>query len=131
MLNRKSPEHRRAKQLRRNQTDTERKLWMHLRARQLNRVKFRRQHPIGRYIVDFCCAECGLVVEVDGGHHAGQVEADLRRTKFFEDRGYRILRFWDNEVLTDLEAVLQQIVATMSNPHPTLSLQAGRGKPHG
>ena len=122
MANRESPEHRRAKQLRHDQTDTERKLWSRLRARQLAGVKFRRQHSIGRYIVDFCCAECGLIVEVDGGHHASQVEADQRRTTFLERRGYRILRFWDHEVLIDLEAVLEQIVAVVGNPHPPLSL---------
>ncbi len=127
MANPSSLEHRRAKQLRRNQTDTERKLWTRLRARQLNGMKFRRQHPIGCYIVDFCCVECRLIVEADGGHHVSQVEADRRRTKFLEDRGYRILRFWDHEVLTDLDVVLEQITATVSEPSPYPLPAAGRG----
>lgn len=83
-----------ARQLRRSQTDAERKLWTRLRARQVNGLKFRRQHPIGRYIVDFCCPEHQLVVELDGGHHARQARADEHRTKFLVQLGYRVLRFW-------------------------------------
>ncbi|MGH7411692.1 MAG: endonuclease domain-containing protein [Candidatus Methylomirabilis sp.] len=107
-----------AKRLRRNQTDAERKLWMRLRARQVNGLKFRRQHPIGRYIVDFCCPEHQLVVELDGGHHASKIQADRRRTEFLVQLGYRVLRFWDHEVLTNPEAVLEQIAEAVTHPHP-------------
>ena len=98
-----------AKRLRCGQTDAERKLWMHLRSRQMNGFKFRRQYPIGRYIVDFCCPERLLVVELDGGHHTNQTQTDQRRTEYLTRLGYRVLRFWDHEVLSDLEAVLQRI----------------------
>src|SRR6266508_3444478 len=95
----------RAKRLRRDETDAERKLWVHLRNRQMNSAKFRRQQPIGRYIVDFFCPEQRLVIELDGGHHADQIQADQRRTESLIRAGYRVLRFWDNEVLTEPEAV--------------------------
>ena len=117
----------RAKRLRRDQTDAERKLWMHLRSRQMNGFKFRRQQPIGRYIVDFFCPESKLVVELDGGHHTGQVEADMQRTDFLAKAGYRVLRFWDNEVLTDTEAVLQKIVNELNHPSPQPSPSRGEG----
>jgi adenine-specific DNA-methyltransferase len=84
--------------------------------------KFCRQHPIGRYIVDFCCRERYLVVELDGGHHSNHTQADQRRTECLNHLGYLVLRFWDHEVLTDLDAVLQRIadVAGNSSPHPGL-----------
>jgi len=88
-----------ARGLRRRQTDSERVLWWQLRDRQLHHAKFRRQHPIGPYIVDFCCLAHRLVVELDGGHHAAQIQADERRTAFLRQRGYRVLRFWDHDVL--------------------------------
>ena len=104
--------------LRQRQTDAERKLWKFLRARQLNKAKFRRQYPIGQFIVDFCYPEHRLVVERDGGHHAAQVQKDERRTQIIAQHGYQILRFWDNEVLKNIEAVLQAIFSFMQNPHP-------------
>jgi len=107
-----------ARRLRRDQTETERRLWARLRARQLCGAKFRRQHPIGRFIADFCCLEHGLVVELDGGQHAIQVEADQRRSAFLRRRGFRVLRFWDNQVLEDIDAVLEQIVEALRDPHP-------------
>jgi len=108
----------RARRLRHDQTEVERKLWAHLRDRRLNSAKFRRQHPIGRFIADFCCPERGLVVELDGGQHAAQAEADRRRTAFLIQHGYRVLRFWDNEVMENIEAVLQRIAEALSDPHP-------------
>src|SRR5262245_48292532 len=96
----------RARHLRRDQTDAERKLWARLRDRQLFGAKFRRQHPIGRFVADFCCAERLLVVELDGGQHATQREADRRRSDFFAAKGYRVIRFWDHEVLQEADAVL-------------------------
>lgn len=108
----------RARRLRCDQTDAERKLWTHLRSRQISSVKFRRQHFIHPFIVDFCCPERWLIIELDGGQHAVQVEADQRRTTLLIAQGYRVLRFWNHEVLTDIEAVMEWIVAVLSDPHP-------------
>lgn len=115
-----------AKRLRLDQTDAERKLWMHLRSRQMNGTKFRRQQPIGRYIVDFFCPESKLVIELDGGHHTAQTEADQQRTNFLTKAGYRVLRFWDNEVLSETEAVLQKIVGELNHPSPCPLPQGAR-----
>ena len=117
-----------ARGLRRRQTDSERVLWWQLRDRQLNHAKFRRQHPIGPYIVDFCCLAHRLVVELDGGHHTAQIRADERRTAFLRQRGYRVLRFWDHDVLGNREAVLQEIEDALSHPHPTPLPPGGRGQ---
>ncbi len=120
-----------ARRLRRNQTDAERKLWSRLRARQLNGVKFRRQHPIGRYIVDFCCPESKVVVELDGGHHALQIQADQRRTEFLAQDGYQVLRFWDHEALANLDGVLDQIdnaVSQSRSPSTSPSPHRGEGR---
>ncbi len=106
--------HRRARQLRRDQTDAERKLWMRLRNAQLAGLKFRRQFPIGDFIADFCCRDRWLVVELDGGQHATQVMKDARRTAILAEHGYRVVRFWDNEVLTNLEGVVDQIARVLS-----------------
>ena len=115
----------RARQLRRDQTDVEGKLWFRLRARQLSGAKFRRQYPIGAFIADFCCYEQRLVIEIDGGHHAEYVEADQRRTDFFVSQGYRVLRFWNNEVMENIDGVLEQIAHTLTLP---LSQRARVGK---
>ena len=117
-----------ARRLRNQQTDAERKLWNLLRNRQLHSFKFRRQHPIGSYIVDFCCLEQGLVVELDGGHHLLQKEQDQCRTHFLAQGGYRLLRFWDHEVLTQPEAVLQSILEELQSPSP-LRLCSGQAQP--
>jgi very-short-patch-repair endonuclease len=108
----------RARKLRKNLTDVENELWSQLRDRQLSGVKFRRQHPIGPFVVDFCCVEKGLVVELDGGHHAERSAADERRTKLIERSGYRVLRFWDNEVLSNLYGVLERINEALESPLP-------------
>ena len=115
----------RARQLRRQQTDVETKLWFRLRGRQICGVKFRRQHPIGPYIVG-CCPDRGLVVELDGGQHVEQASADQARTRFLESEGYRVVRFWNHEVLSQADAILAEIARLLSNPHPSLSLK-GRG----
>jgi very-short-patch-repair endonuclease len=91
---------------------------MRLRARQLAGLKFRRQQPVGRFIVDFFCLEHGLVVELDGGQHALQTEADERRSAFLLGRGYRVLRFWDNEVMENIDGVLQRILGTVDQASP-------------
>ena len=102
-----------ARRLRRNLTDAERKLWFHLRNRALMGCKFRRQQPIGPYVADFVCFERGLIVEADGGQHS-DVRADECRTCYLRSHGYRVLRFWNNDVLTRTEAVLEQIHATLA-----------------
>jgi adenine-specific DNA-methyltransferase len=112
--------------LRRTQTDAEKKLWSRLRDRQICAVKFRRQHPIGRFVADFCCLEKRLIVELDGGQHIANAEADRNRSRYLETKGFRVLRFWDNEVLGNLDAVMEQIVRVLNSPHPSLSLK-GRG----
>src|SRR5699024_1982846 len=91
------------------QTDAELRLWYHLRARRFMRLKFRRQVPMGRYIVDFLCHECGLIIELDGGQHAEQVEADKQPDQWLATQGYKVLRFWNHEVMLELEAVLDRV----------------------
>ena len=89
----------RARELRRNQTDAELRLWGYLRARRLLGAKFRRQVPIGRYIVDFLCKELGLIVEADGGQHTEQEIYDARRTAWLEAQGYTVIRFWNVDIM--------------------------------
>jgi very-short-patch-repair endonuclease len=88
-----------ARTLRRNQTDAERKLWSRIRNRQLLGFKFRRQFPIAPYIVDFVCAEARLIVELDGSQHRTAQEYDRKRSEYLMQCGYRVIRFWDNDVL--------------------------------
>ena len=108
-------------------TDAERILWYHLRARRLAGFKFRRQLVIEPYIVDFACIEAKLIVEADGGQHGEQEIADAERTAFLNRLGYRVLRFWNHEILTDTEAVLARIHSTLiESPHPHPS-PGGRG----
>jgi len=100
-----------ARRLRKNATDAERILWGKLRNKQLTGVKFRRQQPIGGYIVDFVTFERKVVVELDGGHHKaqGQKEKDEARNLWLRRQGYEVIRFWDNEVFENLEGVLETI----------------------
>ena len=97
--------------LRKKQTPWEKKLWKHLRAGRFKGLKFKRQVVIGDYIVDCCCFEKRLVIELDGGQHAeDQIQnPDIERQKFLESRGYTVLRFWNNEIENDLESVLERI----------------------
>jgi very-short-patch-repair endonuclease len=99
----------RPKELRNNPTEAERILWQHLRLRQLGGHKFRRQQPLGEFIVDFVCLEKRLVVEVDGGQHSSKVAYDEQRTAWLEQQGFRVLRFWNNEVLQNIEGVGEAI----------------------
>lgn len=108
------PLRQRARDLRRDQTDAEGKLWRRLRGGQLSGAKFRRQHPVGCYITDFCCLERGLIVEVDGGQHAEQVEQDRERTAFLEGAGYRVIRFWNGDVLRNEESVVMAIAQALA-----------------
>jgi len=101
----------RARQLRRPQTPAESVLWARLRERQLGGFKFRRQHPVGRVIVDFYCNACRLAVEVDGDSHAEQAEYDEARTEWLREQGIRVIRFTNRDVLHHLDAVLEKILA--------------------
>ena len=117
----------RARKLRENQTDVESKLWSRLRDRQIRGAKFRRQYPIGPYIADFCCVEQALIIELDGGQHADQSSADQQRTNLMKNLGYRVLRFWNNEVHSNIEGVLERISEAITRPHPSPLPQAGEG----
>ena len=108
-----------ARELRANSSDAEMRLWWRLRDRRLAGAKFRRQVPIGHYIADFVCAKAMLVIELDGGQHSEQIERDQVRTLFLESQGYRVLRFWNDEVLKEIEGVLTVISeALLKRPSP-------------
>ena len=100
-------------------TDTERLLWQSLRNRQLGGWKFRRQHPIGPFIPDFVCVERKLIIEVDGGQHAIKAKEDAKRSDYFGNKGYRVLRFWNNEVLQETDAVLDAILTALEDDTPS------------
>jgi len=104
----------RAKELRKNQTDAEKVLWNKLRNRQINGYKFRRQVPAGSYIVDFMCVSVKLIIELDGGQHAEQQDYDHKRTLFLASKNYKVLRFWNNEILTNIDGVLEALTLTLS-----------------
>jgi adenine-specific DNA-methyltransferase len=104
----------RARDLRRNQTDAEALLWRYLKAKRLHECKFRRQHPIGPYFVDFACPGKRLVVELDGGQHSERARYDLDRTQYLERSGWRVLRFWNDEMLRETDAVLERIFAELN-----------------
>jgi very-short-patch-repair endonuclease len=111
-----------ARRLRRNQTDVERLLWFRLRNRRLAGLKFKRQVPIDRFIVDFFCADAKLIVELDGGQHDQNREYDANRTRILEAMGYLVLRFWNNDVMRNTDGVLEEILSTVQRsepPHPT------------
>lgn len=103
-----------ARALRHKPTNAERKLWYLLRGKRLGGYKFRRQFPIGPYIADFCCWEKRLIVELDGGQHSEQADKDWQRTRYLNSQGFRVLRFWDNEVLTQTIAVLEKILEVLN-----------------
>jgi very-short-patch-repair endonuclease len=108
-------------------TDAERKLWFALRDRRFAHCKFRRQVPVGPFIADFVCYDARLVFEVDGGQHS-EAKKDKRRDQWFADNEFRTLRFWNNEVLGNLEGVLTVILSSLqkATPHPA---RATRGHP--
>lgn len=116
-----------ARRLRRSGTEAERRLWQSLRGRQMHGLKFRRQYPISGSIADFACIEAGLVIELDGGQHNEPARAgyDQRRTEKMQEAGYRVLRFWNNELSENLEGVLEAIRAALPQPHPAPPLLAG------
>lgn len=96
-------------------TPTEARLWTHLRAHRLQGIHFRNQHAIGNYVVDFCAPRKKLIIEVDGSHHIEQAEYDAKRTTFLESKGYRLLRFWNHEVMNDIDSVLDAIVSALDD----------------
>jgi very-short-patch-repair endonuclease len=119
-----------ARQLRSTPTDAEIRLWSRLRRKQLDGFRFRRQHPIGPYIVDFFCPEAKLIVEVDGGQHNVDEEKDERRTRWLEERGYRVIRFWNNDALSNTDAAVLAVLEELRGgyPLPTLPLKGGGAK---
>ncbi|MBN2031041.1 endonuclease domain-containing protein [bacterium] len=98
-----------ARKLRKNSTDAERLLWHHLRGKRFNHLKFRRQQPIGPYIVDLICFEKRLIIEVDGSQHNENQKKDLIRTQWLNNEGYQVIRFWNHEVLQNSTDVLEEI----------------------
>ncbi len=107
----RNPDHQsRVRQLREDQTYPERLLWRSLRGSQLAGLKFRRQHPIGRFVVDFCCMQEKLAIELDGVSHDGRATEDEQRTRYLNEQGWRVIRFLNDDVLADLDAVLEVIV---------------------
>jgi very-short-patch-repair endonuclease len=121
-----SPIQQRARELRQEMTPAEKILWQRLRNRQLAGLKFRRQHPLDRFIVDFYCAAARLIVEIDGPIHDFQPERDSARTAELEQKGYRLIRFQNEQVLNDLETVLATIQTAASPPSRDSTRQTGR-----
>lgn len=108
-----------ARELRKNATDSERLLRQHLRAHRLQGYKFKRQQPLGVYIVDFICFEARLIIEADGGHHAEQAEYDKRRDDWLRSQNFMVLRFWNNEVMGNIEGVLERILEVCKENSPS------------
>ena len=127
-VNKNKQEHKTefAKRLRRNMTDAERRLWSKLRSKQFLGMKFRRQHPIGPFIVDFVCLENNLVIELDGGQHALDDDKDSARDEWLINEGFTVLRYWNNEALMETSSVLEDIKhKIMAHPPPTPPLKGG------
>jgi very-short-patch-repair endonuclease len=118
-----------ARSLRKSSSDAERRFWYHVRGRRLVGYKFRRQQPIGPYVVDFCCESADLIVELDGGQHAEQRLYDELRERYLREQGYEVLRFWDNDVLTNTDGVLSAVLKTLcERPHPRFARPLPRGE---
>ena len=107
------PDHK-ARQLRQRSTDAERRMWSALRDRRLMKYKFRRQHPLGDFIVDFACTEYQLAIEVDGGQHSENA-ADTTRTAWLQSQGWRVLRFWNNDALSNTNGVIETILRILKS----------------
>ena len=106
----------RAIELRRESTPAESKLWSRIRNNQIG-VTFRRQHAIGKYIPDFCSPKAKLIIELDGSQHLEQVQYDNERTEYLESQGYTVLRFWNNDVMKDMDSVIRAIIQVMDAEH--------------
>lgn len=115
----------RAKELRQEMTPAEKVLWQFLRNRQLGGLKFRRQHPLGPFIADFYCAERRLVIELDGDIHNFQKEEDEQRTRQFEEFGYRVIRFQNEQIETNIASVLREISEACHLPSPAHGKRVG------
>ena len=102
-----------ARNLRANATEAEQKLWSHLRKGQLYGFQFRRQHSVGPFFADFICLEASLIIELDGAQHADQKEQDQSRSEFLRSNGYHVLRFWNFEILNDVDSVLERIAEVL------------------
>ncbi len=119
----------RARELRQTLTEVERKLWNRLRNKSFYGFKFRRQYWIDAYIVDFICIEQNLIVELDGSQHLDQVEYDQIRTDHLESLGYRVIRFWNNEINEDIKSVLEKIYeCLLIHPHPPSAPSPASGR---
>ena len=105
----------RARQLRKELTPAEQKLWAYLRGKKLNGVSFRRQHAIGNYIVDFCAIKQKLIIELDGSQHLEQEKYDRERTAYLESQGYKVIRFWNNDVMNNISDVIRAIDTILRN----------------
>jgi very-short-patch-repair endonuclease len=120
-----------AKQLRKNMTDAERKLWEFLRHKQISGLKFRKQAPIGKFIVDFVCHEAKIIIELDGGQHDEEknINYDNERSLWLSSQGYFVQRYWNNEIFENIEGVVDSILDLCSSrictPHPFLPPQSG------
>jgi very-short-patch-repair endonuclease len=107
-----------AKQLHRNMTPAEVRLWARLRAHRLEGIHFRNQHAIGNYVVDFCAPRKKLIIELDGSQHMEKEGYDKKRTEYLESKGYTVLRFWNNDVMNDIDSVIRAIIQAMdAEPH--------------
>lgn len=106
-----------ARRLRQNQTNVEKTLWGFLRDRRFLGFKFRRQHPIGKYVVDFCCLKQKVVIELDGGQHAQRRAYDSARTNDIEKEGFRIVRFWNNQIMENPQGALENLAFLLKSPH--------------
>ncbi len=104
----------RARHLRKTPTDAEKAFWSRLRRQQIDGFRFRRQQPVGPYVVDFFCAQRKIIVEIDGGQHASHAKADAERTAWLESRGYRVVRYWNNEVLGNIDGVLADLRSVLA-----------------
>ena len=117
----------RAQQLRKNPTEAEKRLWRRLNRRRLEGWKFSRQMPVGPFICDFMCQEARLAIELDGGQDAIETENDASRTRYIQSEGYRVLRFWNNDVFGNMDGALQTIAAALEVPPPPAPPASGRG----
>jgi very-short-patch-repair endonuclease len=113
--------------LRQNQTQAEQRLWQQLRAKRSTAFRFRRQYPIGNYVVDFVCLAARLIVEIDGESHNHTIEADERRTQWLEAQGFRVIRFMNRDVLKNTEGVVQAIQTELASTPPPAPSRKGRG----
>ncbi len=115
-----------ARSLRSSSTDAERLVWSRLRGQQLHGAKFRRQHPLGRYVLDFVCLEASLVIELDGSQHA-ESKHDALRDAWLAEQGLRVLRFWNSDVMRNIDGVLEVVMRAVAAPPPQPSPLKGEG----